>query len=70
MNGINSVDIQSYHYSKIIHIFQYFFPVGNFSHGKFFPFCQMGIFSRGTFFPREKIPMGFFKNGFSCTNVM
>ena len=30
----------------------------------------MGIFSRGTFFPREKNPMGFFKDGFSCTNVM
>ena len=30
----------------------------------------MGIFSRGTFFPQEKILMGFFKNGFSCINVM
>ena len=38
--------------------------------GKFFPFCKMGFFSRGTFFQREKYPMGFFKNGFSCTNVM
>ena len=64
------MDIIFYYDVEIISIFQYFyFLAGNFSHGIFFPFFQMGFFP-WDFFPREKIPMGFFKNSVSCINFM
>ena len=47
---INSVDIYFYQNKEILPIFQYlYFPVGNFSHGNFFPFCNMGKNSHGIF---------------------
>ena len=47
---INSVDIYFYQNKEILLIFQYlYFPVGNFSHGNFFPFCNMGKNSHGIF---------------------
>ena len=35
-----------------------------------FPILPDGNFFPRDFFPTGKKPMGFFKNGFSCTNVM
>ena len=50
IHEINSVDIYFYQNSEIIPIFQYlYFPVGNFSQGNFFPFCNMGKNSHGIF---------------------
>ena len=58
-------------YKKLYIYFNiYFFPWEIFPMGIFSHFARWEFFPAGLFFPREKNPMGFFKNSFSCTNVM